>query len=365
MGFWDVVEDIAEGAADVAGDIVDTAGDIIDEAGEALGDAAEAIGDAFEEAGEAIGEAIEDIGEAVADAVEEAIDAVGEAIEDAAEAIAETAEDIWDHVTDIAEDAWEAAAGAAEDTWEAVAGAAEDAWEAIAQAAEDTWEEIANAAEEVWEATEDAAEAAWEAGGAAIEAIGDGIAEAYEWSVDAAEAAAEWLWGRIVDLGELLLQLGACLGGQVVYQLAKSGNVLANFFNPPKLLPAAFRADMEALFNTGFGTVFFVDDASLTANWFAEGTPTDGMTFAHAVFAGITVNNIIFIASPWDQTVPDDRTLMAHELFHVMQYRRLITEPAFACAYGIGYAEAGFDYRKNPFEDSAYKFVTDNEASIL
>lgn len=55
---------------------------------------------------------------------------------------------------------------------------------------------------------------------------------------------------------------------------------------------------------------------------------------------------------------------MAHELVHVMQYRRLITEPAFACAYGIGYADAGFDYATNPFEKAAYDFVTANAGTI-
>lgn len=107
-----------------------------------------------------------------------------------------------------------------------------------------------------------------------------------------------------------------------------------------------------------------MEDASLTANWFTEGTPTDGMTFAQVTLAGITLTNIIFLADPWDSTNSDDRRLMAHELFHVMQYRRLISEPAFACTYGIGYAEAGFDYRRNPFEATAYVFVDTNSATI-
>lgn len=52
------------------------------------------------------------------------------------------------------------------------------------------------------------------------------------------------------------------------------------------------------------------------------------------------------------------------ELVHVLQYRRFVLEPAFACAYGVGYAEAGFDYASNPLEREAYDFVSANSSVI-
>lgn len=89
------------------------------------------------------------------------------------------------------------------------------------------------------------------------------------------------------------------------------------------------------------------------------------MTFAGVTLSGISVSNVIFLDNPWDETNDDDRRLMTHELVHVLQYRRFVTESAFACAYGIGYAQAGFDYRANPLEDEAFDFVTANNAAII
>jgi hypothetical protein len=88
------------------------------------------------------------------------------------------------------------------------------------------------------------------------------------------------------------------------------------------------------------------------------------MTFAGVTLAGVNVTNVIFIDTPWDETNTDDRELMTHELVHVMQYRRFLTESGFACAYGIGFAQAGFDYRENPLEDEAYDFVDAHTADI-
>ncbi len=45
---------------------------------------------------------------------------------------------------------------------------------------------------------------------------------------------------------------------------------------------------------------------------------------------------------------------MVHEVAHVEQYRRFRAEDAFACAYGMGYIESGFDYATNPIEAEAF-----------
>ncbi len=70
------------------------------------------------------------------------------------------------------------------------------------------------------------------------------------------------------------------------------------------------------------------------------------------------------LTRPWDETDNADRELMAHELVHVLRYRRLVTHPAFGCAYGIGFEESGFDYWAHPMENAARDFVTANAALI-
>jgi hypothetical protein len=43
-----------------------------------------------------------------------------------------------------------------------------------------------------------------------------------------------------------------------------------------------------------------------------------------------------------------------HELVHVEQYRKFRFEDAFACAYGVRYADAGLSYEDNPLEAEAF-----------
>jgi hypothetical protein len=371
----------------IIGDVVDAVGDAAESAGEWISDTAEDAADAVGDAAGAVAGAVEDAAEDVADAVDGAIDAIGDAVGDAVDAVVEgtdaivdaveqaaadawdTLEDGWDHVSAAAEDAWEAVADAAEATWQGVSDAAESAWDGISDAAESGWEAVTSAAEHAWDTVSNGAEAAWDRAAEIVEAGLDELAKAYEWAVQAAADTIEWLGGVLVDLGELFLQLGACLAGQIVYRAAKAGNVIANIYKLPKLLSSDFKDDMKRVLGSydlaalGFDTVYYIDDASLTANWFGGGG-TAAMTFAGVTLAGLPVSNAIFVRDPWDETDATDRELMAHELVHVLQYRRFITESGFACAYGIGYAKSGFDYRTNPLEAEAYSFVAANTGPI-
>ncbi len=364
--FGDIVDAVGDAAGDAVGAVVDAAGDVV----EAVGDAAEAVGEAVEDAAEAVGEAVEDAVDAVADAASDAVDAIADAVDDALGAVAEAAEGVWDaaeavwnDVTGVAEDIWEGVAGGVEDAWEALGDAADAAWDAATGAVEDAWGAVTEAAEDAWDAVSSAAEDAWEEAVALVEATIDQLGRLYEWAVEAAERAVEWLGGLIVDIGELFLQLGACIAGQVVYQLAKSYNVIANALRPLRTLSEDFKNDMAVVFGgTRFDDVVFVDEAALSANVFSD--DTDAMTFAGLTIAGVTVNTMIFMRDAFDETDNASRELMAHELVHATQYRRFLTEPAFACAYGIGYAQAGFDYASNPLEAEAFSFVTANAAAI-
>jgi hypothetical protein len=364
----DAVEEGAEwvaGAAeDAAGAVVDAAGDVAD----AVGDAAEAVGGAIEDAAQAIAEAAEDAVDALESAAEDAL----EALEQGAAAVADMADDAWDHVTDVAEDAWDAVAGAVEDAWEVVSDTVEASWDALVAAVEDAWEAVEGAASDAWDWAVGTAEAAWDRATEIVEAGIDELSKAYEWAVEAMALAIEWLGGVFVEIGQLFLQLGACIAGQVVYRVAKAGNIIANIYKPPKLLSADFQSDMVRVFggstlskvvNTSdFALVVYVDDALLSANWFSDGT--DAMTFGMTSIGGVTVGGLIYTDKPWRETVDDDRVLMAHELVHTTQYRRFINESGFACAYGIGFAQADFDYASNPLEAQAFTFTDANETAI-
>ncbi len=88
------------------------------------------------------------------------------------------------------------------------------------------------------------------------------------------------------------------------------------------------------------------------------------MCFGATSYLGVTLGGLIYLDEPWDATVDGDRELMAHELVHTRQYRRFVYGTGFACAYGIGFVQSGFDYAANPLEDEAFDFVTVNAASI-
>jgi len=376
---WGLLGDAVDAVGGAIEDGVDWVTGAAEDAADAIVDAAGAVGDAIVDAADAVGDAIEDTADAIADAASDAVDALAEAAEDALDALEDAAgdvwdsvEDAWDHVTEVAEDGWTILVDAAEEAWETIAEAAEDAWNAIAAAVEDAWEAVESAASDAWDWTVGAAEAAWDRAGEIVEAGIDQLAKAYEWAVEAAATAIEWLGGLLVDIGELFLQLGSCLAGQVVYRVAKAGNVIANIYRPPKLLPSEFRSTMVTVFegssvtsatNTAdFAMVLYVDDALLSANWFGGGTAA--MSFGMTSVAGVTIGGLIFLDEIWDSTANRDRELMAHELVHTTQYRRFINESGFACAYGIGYAQSGFDYASNPMELEADTFVTANAADI-
>ena len=376
---WGIIGDVVDAVGDAAEEGADWVAGAAEDAADAISDAAGAVGDAIGDAADAIGDAFEDAADAIADAATDAVDALEDAVEDAVDALEEAGEDLWeaagdawDHVTDVAEDAWEAVAVAAEDAWETITDAAEDAWDAVTTAAEDAWDAVAAAASDAWDWTVGAAEAAWDRAGEIVEAGIDEMAKAYEWAVEATANAIEWLGGALVEIGQLFIQLGACLAGQVVYRVAKAGNIIANIYRPPRLLPSDFRSSMVSVFggsdlttsvNTvDFALVLYIDDALLSANWF--GGSTDAMCFGTTSMMGVTIGGLIFVDHAWDAGDDGDRELMAHELVHTTQYRRFINESGFACAYGIGYAQADFDYAANPLEAQAYAFVDANSAAI-
>jgi ABC-type transporter Mla subunit MlaD len=342
------------------GDIVDTVEDAAGAVGDAVTDAVDDAVDAVEDAVDAVGDAAEEAVDALGDLAEDALDALGELAEDALE----TAEDVYDafeHLAEeavegaveLVEDGWNTIADAAEDASEAVEDAAESAWEAIAEAAEDAWEEIDNAVEDLSEYMQDAMESAYEGALAAAEHVADAAASAYETALDAVERTLTWFGDLIKDIAYAIAMLGACLAGIVVHTLAEADNILLNFWKLPKTLPSRIRSDAAPIFpQVPLDRVLYIENATLSANHFKSGT--QAMTFSEVEIAGINFAYMIYVRDTIDDTVLADRGLMIHELTHVDQYRKFRFEDAFACAYGIGFASAGFSYRDNPLEAEAF-----------
>ncbi len=341
--------DVVDAVGDAAGDVVDAVGDAIEEGVDAVDDAVDAIADAAEDAVDAL-----------ADLAEDALDALGELAEDALEtaadvyeAFADLAEAALEGAVDLVEDGWSTIADSAEDAWEAIEDAAESAWQAIEEAAENGWDAIAEAVEDVWDGIQAAAEKAIEAAADAAEYAADAAARAYENVLDAIERTLTWLGDLIKDIAYAIAMLGACLAGIIIHTLAEADNILLNFWKLPKRLSSTMQAEAAPIFaDVPLDRVYYIENATLSANHFKGGT--DAMTFSHVEVAGVNFAYMIYVDDVIDDTQLLDRGLMIHELVHVDQYRKFRFEDAFACAYGIGFASAGFSYEKNPLEDEAF-----------
>ena len=342
------------------GDVVDAVGEAADAVGDAVADAVDDAVDAVEDAVDAIGDAAGDAVDALGDLAEDALDALGEFAQDALEtaedvyeAFADLAEEAVEGAVDLVEDGWNAIADATEDAWEAIEDAADSAWEAIEDAVEEGWEEITEAVEDLWDGAQRAVETALEAAADAVEHLADAAASAYERVVDAIERTLSWLGDLIKDIAYAIAMLGACLAGILVHTLAEADNILINFWKRPRRLSPRMQEEAAPLFpSVPLDRVFYIENANLSANHFKGGT--DAMTFSHVEIAGVNFAYMIYVDDVIDDNVLSDRALMIHELVHVDQYRKFGFEDAFACAYGVGFAGAGFSYRDNPLEAEAF-----------
>ena len=157
----------------------------------------------------------------------------------------------------------------------------------------------------------------------------------------------------IKDIAYAIAMLGACLAGIIVHKLAEADNILLNFWKVPKRLSSRVQAEAAPIFpDVPLDRVFYIENATLSANHFKGGT--DAMTFSHVELAGVNFAYMIYVKDTIDDTNKADRGLMVHVLVHVDQYRRFGFEDAFACAYGVGFAGAGFSYTNNPLEAEAF-----------
>ncbi len=346
------------------GDIVDAAGDAVGAVGDAVGDAVEGAVDAVEDVVDAVGDAAEDALDALDDLAEDAFDALGDLAEDALEtaedvyeAFADLAEEVVEGAVDIVEDGWNAIADAAEDAWHDITDAVEDAWDGLTEAVEEAGDELVTTVEELWDDAQRAVESAFEEAAAAVEHLADAAASAYETALDAVESTLTWLGDLIKDIAYAIAMLGACLAGIVVHNLAEADNILTNFWKAPKRLSQAIKTEAAPILpSVPLDQVFYIDEANLSANHFSDRAAA--MTFSAVEVLGVNFAYMIYVDDAVDDTNAGDLALMVHELTHVDQYRRFGFEDAFACAYGVGFASAGFSYEKNPLEAEAFAVQT-------
>lgn len=365
MGFgiledaWDAASDLAEDAWEAGEDLLEEGEELIEEGLDAVEEAVEWLEEKAEETVEAIGDATEWLAEEAGDLWGEILEAGGDLLS----AIEEFAEERWEDAANFVDGLADTIADAVDEAWERAVQAAEAAWEGIAAAAEAAWEGVAAAVESAWEQASDAVEGAWDALEDAVEWVGSKSAMLLEDALQLAESLVQWVWEVIKGLGQFLAAVGACLGGEIVYRIAKADNVIANALRPYLPIPEGVRNRLAGIFpNDSFRSVFWIDQASLAANHFKSGT--DGMTFGMPVTPIGFPGNAIYLKPRFDFSDPTFKRLLVHELVHVRQYQKFGGELGFACAYGIGYAKAGFDYRKNPMEVEAYRFVEANQTTI-
>jgi hypothetical protein len=343
------------------GDVVDAFSDAAEEVGDAaegaLEDAVGALEDGVGALEDVAKDTLEDLGDLAEGALEDLGDLAEDALntaEDVYDAFAHLAEEAVEGAVDLAEDGWNAITDAVEDAWEGIEDAAESAWETIEGTVEDAWDGITEAVEDLWEGTQQAVEAAFEAAADAVEHLADAAANSYEMVLDAMERTLLWLGDLIKDIAYAIAMLGACLAGIVIHNLAEADNIVLNFWKLPKKLSQTMQAEAAPLLpSVPLGEVFYIENATLSANHFKSGT--SAMTFSEVEIAGVNFAYMIYVDDSIDETSKHDRGLMIHELVHVGQYHRLRFEDAFACAYGIGFAAAGFSYRDNPLEAEAFK----------
>jgi hypothetical protein len=137
-----------------------------------------------------------------------------------------------------------------------------------------------------------------------------------------------------------------CAGGIAIYFAAKSACHARNVGRTRRRIPEDVARTLAPHFPAlDLATVRIVAGSSLPPNWLGPRVfRASAMTFGRTIF---------FVdAEPFRG--PGAVRLLAHELVHVEQVRRLGGERAFACAYGRGYVEGG-SYRANPLEVEAYE----------
>jgi hypothetical protein len=154
-----------------------------------------------------------------------------------------------------------------------------------------------------------------------------------------------------MDVLDILGAIGGCAGGKVVYKVAEKSLKIRHPLRKRRRLMPETIARLQPLYpELDLHSASFVTSASFPADWFQSPDQTLAMTFGTRIWFKWKRRHV--------EETDEGLLVLMHELVHVVQFRRLgSSKTAFACAYGIGFLNAGADYARNPLEAEAFEFV--------
>jgi hypothetical protein len=148
----------------------------------------------------------------------------------------------------------------------------------------------------------------------------------------------------------MTIKLFGCIGGIFAYFAAKWLARLVNLHRIRQSLSPETIARLQPLFpQLDLRQIILKDHANLPTNWFRWLTSAQAMAFGHRIYFLHTFN----------ENDPRFLRLLIHELAHTDQVRRLGREIYFACAYGRGHLQHG--YQDNPLEVEARQFADEHK----
>jgi hypothetical protein len=169
---------------------------------------------------------------------------------------------------------------------------------------------------------------------------------------------------------DLLAMLGGCAGGVVGYYLWKSTVVTANLYKPVRQIPKKLQEFLDPVFPefrsyqnawVGWHNIYLVEDAWIRT---PLGTEPLGTAFVDVTFYGVRLSSVVYVKDKLDLHEYWKVSNVMHELEHVRQMTRFVSEMAFACAYGAGLA-LRLGYNQNPFERAAFALECRQKSRIL
>lgn len=153
-----------------------------------------------------------------------------------------------------------------------------------------------------------------------------------------------------MSITETLKEHGGCKGGKLIYASVDKALAVLNIGKSKPSLPAKLRTALDPEFPDcmNLSKVRFIR----SANGFGT------INFFNRKAEAITIGNLIYFKRNVIWSAQAHCSLLMHELVHVLQYQnRRSSKTAFACDYGTGYVNAGYDYEANPMEKEARDFV--------
>lgn len=156
---------------------------------------------------------------------------------------------------------------------------------------------------------------------------------------------------------DTLRDMGGCAGGVTIYFAAKGLAIARNLQRIDRKLRQETIDLLQPLFpELDLKKIEFNVNAFLPSEWYDDNA--DAMTFGDKIyFKHSNIQN--------DNRTDSSLMLLMHELVHADQVRRLGGETVFACEYGMGFVNAGFNYENNPLEVEANAFEDANPISGL